>query len=423
MAPKATSAEGEGQVAEGEVAQDDERSRHKEGYASLQELLEARGYKDTRVITPTQVVRRQRSGDVFSPASKPPFPTSSSLRTTSLSPDSSSLAPPRPTLKDKASMLSLRGLFSLWSGSSAEPEPAAAENAPEELASDNQSDAGSEGTVTHSPISRAREWATGVALSAAADHPYPSTRSSLPASRITRLLPVFQSYSFSTSPPLDVGSPLSSRSYSSSVSSSTSPSLRSPSATHSFSSTTLALDSSVASAESPTKPTASSGMTRSATKTLRHIYSDPSLSSQSGYQSFSFDEPRSLSLDFSDDASGPNSPPAPPHATLAPPPQPPRSLQVGTAWLPNVLRQRASQVFQLGLGLSTTTGALPLPATAVKAGQAGKGAAERRPQLLRKAVSSAGLVRPVLTKMEVGEELGEAREHSGEDLLGRKWIR
>ncbi|GAA5867404.1 hypothetical protein JCM1840_002126 [Sporobolomyces johnsonii] len=419
IALRATPAEGEGQAAESEAARGDESSRHKEGYASLQELLEARGYKDTRVITPTQVVRKQRSGDVSSPASKPPFPTSSSLRATSLSPESSSLAPPRPTLKDKASMLSLRGLFSLWSGSSAEPEPTA-EDDPEELIPDNQSDAGSEGTVTHSPISRAREWATGVALSAAADHPYPSTRSSLPASRITRPLPVFRSTSPSPSPPL-VGSPLSSRSYSSSISSSGSPSLRSPPATHSFSTTTVALDFSVASAESPTKPTASSGMTRSATKTLRHVYSDPILSSQSGYQSFSFGEPPSLSLDFPDDASDPNSPPAPPHASLAPPPS--RSLEVGTAWLPSVLRQRASQVFQLGLGLTSTTGALPLPATAVKARQAGKGAQEKRPQLLRKAVSTAGLVRPVLTKPEAGDELDEAGEHGGEDLLGRKWIR
>ncbi|GAA5899949.1 uncharacterized protein JCM6883_006045 [Sporobolomyces salmoneus] len=368
------------------------------GYTSLQDILTEQGYQDTRVLTPMSKAKAKGKETITV--------------------SSSSLAPPcPPQVKEKTSMLSLRGLFSLWGPSSAETDQGGNEdeNGSEQGGREEQdpsSPNGSGGTFTHSPISRAREWVQGVAIATAQDLDRSPALVSTSDST-----PPFQ-YSLSTTE----DSPSSCRSYSSSIV--TASSVRSPPPQ-----VTIAHSSSPTVALSPpqsqlslfnrfpptTSSTTLSPPPRSSTaiKTLRHVVSDSTLPQYlPHYTSFPF-SPSSASSSVS------TSPPQPSpmiDSLLSPfsnsnQPSPSSPSNSPSSWIPSTssLRHRASQVFSLpmvGLGLTSSTPLFaPLQSgiarTIVRAEKGrvdgGGGGDKRAPKLLRKAVSSAGLVRPVLT--------------------------
>jgi len=302
-------------------------------------------------------------------------------------------------------MLSLRGLFSLWGSAAENQEEGEQIISAEEGGEEDQppSPNGSGGTVTHSPISRAREWAQGVAIATAQD----SDRS--PAIESTSFTPPFQ-YSLSTTE----DSPASSRSYSSSIV--TASSVRSPPQV------TIALPSSTVALSPPSFdrfPSTLSPPKAQAIKSLRHVVSDSTLPQfLPHYTSFPF-SPSSVDSTSTDlhesPAVGAVDYLLSPYNTSSSSRRSTPLLEAQTSWLPSSLRQRASQVFSLpmvGLGLTSATIApssifphhsrQPIP-TGAQPGNArirkdsSGGVDKKKPKLLRKAVSSAGLVRPVLT--------------------------
>lgn len=298
-------------------------------------------------------------------------------------------------------MLSLRGLFSLW----APPQEEEGREEREQGVDHEEGEAegppspnGSGGTFTVSPISRAREWAQGVAIATAQDQ----VRS--PNFESTSFTPPFQ-YSLSTTE----DSPASSRSYSSSIV--TASSIRSPPQV------TIALPTSTVALSPPSfhrfpSTTLSPPSKSQAIKSLRHVVSDSTLPQHlPHYTSFPF-SPSSLDSSASHDF--PSSPAVSAVDHLLSPynksdnahKSPQLStplLEAQTSWLPTALRHRASQVFSLpmvGLGLTSATPIFPSSRQTVQ-GQSGiartRQMDKKKPKLLRKAVSSAGLVRPVLT--------------------------
>ncbi|ORY88287.1 hypothetical protein BCR35DRAFT_301817 [Leucosporidium creatinivorum] len=141
-------------------------ARGEEAYSSMQEMLEHSGFADVRVITPTSTLRVAPPTSaaipipgLTLPAPQPqPHPLaehSSSLSSSLAFSDSnaygspSSLAPPL-SLAHKTSMLSLRGLFSLWKADAAAVGDVAA--APQgdgtEQNDEEGSEAGSDDTIT-----------------------------------------------------------------------------------------------------------------------------------------------------------------------------------------------------------------------------------------------------------------------------------
>ncbi|GAA6016140.1 hypothetical protein JCM11491_000680 [Sporobolomyces phaffii] len=338
----------------------------------LSSILAERGYQDTRVVTPNSKARAKESATATT----------------------THLAAPQPQVKEKSSMLSLRGLFSLWGPSGetratieGKEETDADEAAEEEPPSPN----GSGGTFTHSPITRAREWVEGVAIATAQDMDRsPATLES------TTFTPPFN-YSLSTTG----DSPASSRSYSSSIV--TASSIRSPPQV------TIALPASTVALSPPAFhrfPSTLSPPKLNAIKSLRHVVSDSTLPQLlPHYTSFPF-SPSSLESNGTDASAAADRLLSPfqssetSHRSRSP------ALEVQTSWLPPSLRHRASQVFSLpmvGLGLTSSTPLFPQPHQFVQQSGIARTmnravkADKRKPKLLRKAVSSAGLVRPVLT--------------------------
>ncbi|GAA5954081.1 hypothetical protein JCM3765_005284 [Sporobolomyces pararoseus] len=354
--------------------------RSKTVYTSLQEVLAERGYQDTRVLTPNSKAQAKK--------------------TTTTEP-SSFLLPPQPQVKEKTSMLSLRGLFSLWGPNQDEGSKEDGEQEVENEEGEAEgppSPNGSGGTFTVSPISRAREWAQGVAIATAQDQ----ARS--PTSESTSFTPPFQ-YSLSATE----DSPASSRSYSSSIV--TASSIRSPPQV------TIALPASTVALSPPSfhrfpATTLSPPSKSQAIKSLRHVVSDSTLPQHlPHYTSFPFSP---SSLDSSASHGFSSSPAASAVDHLLSPYDSTRQshkspqlstplLEAQTSWLPTSLRHRASQVFSLpmvGLGLTSATPIFPNSRQTIQ-GQSGiartRQTDKKKPKLLRKAVSSAGLVRPVLT--------------------------
>ena len=354
------------------------------------QILAERGYQDTRVLTPMSKARAKTNNLSTDPSRVP-------------EPSTSLLAPPPPQIKEKSSMLSLRGLFSLW-GPTSELETMTVDETKDDgdaVRSDSEDSPPSPGgTYINSPISRAREWVEGVAI-ANTEHEHPTTRISSDRSPATESIstcasPPFQ-YSISTDE-----SPVSCRSYSSSIV--TASSIRSPPQV------TIALPQSTVALSPPSFhrfPSTICSPKPAAVKSLRHVVSDSTLPQHlPHYHSFPF-SPSSLDSSPSSPATEHLTSPSSSHLrahALAPP-----VTEAQTSWLPNALRQRASQVFSLpmvGLGLTSTTSPL-FPHQAMQQAQSGIArsrnasiqvkSGDKKPRLLRKAVSSAGLVRPVLT--------------------------
>ncbi|GAA6018138.1 hypothetical protein JCM10207_006091 [Rhodosporidiobolus poonsookiae] len=412
-----------------ETAKDErvpERMKHEEGYSSLQELLERHGYRETRVVTP-QTKLRKPSSDRLSP-SRSASPAASS----SPKPASTSLAVPAPTLKERSSLLSLRGLFSFF-GSSGETtdaaEPAAVDPLPK-----TASPSGSNNTLRNQQRHRTpqdlQEWVSGVAMAYSSSQDSGASGPLASASAATPAL----------DPSSDYGSPVSGRSYSSSLSGSSPPT---PTAHLRVAPSSLAVS----------KPP------------LRHVVSESALGTsrlEGGYQSFT-------GLGIAVPSSFLDSSPSPPSST---PPSPARGPSVRitppgghrySSWLAPTafLRERTSQIFGFG---ASADGSVPAGAVDAAVGKnaverarvreessggsggsgcegAGgkgrlppKGRGKQGPKLLRKAVSCAGLVRPVTTAACVGTRssaeslnLGVETESvvSGgvEDMLGRRWAR
>ncbi|GAA6030766.1 hypothetical protein JCM8097_008867 [Rhodosporidiobolus ruineniae] len=449
----AAAAQTEEQVEEVEVL--DETMRHVEGYSSLQELLERHGYRDTRVVTPQSKQPRKSSFPAASPTASPRRPSASSL------------APPAATIKEKASVLSLRGLFSLWSPSpdpsSSSPPLPASTSAPHAGGANADAQSlsnGSSGTLgrraRHIAPEDVQDWQAGVAIA------YSSSSSSSGAAYSLAPTPqlVLSSRTGVVTSAEQFGSPTMSgsidgRSYSSSLSLSASPptphSLRYPPPQP-----TIA----VSHAEPDALPhDLAGGAGGTAKKALRSVVSESALGSTGAalsYESFTglgISVPSSF-LDIPSSSTHPSravDPPSPARPSPAPAAGP-GSAGVGSwfaASLPTFsLRQRASQIFSLSPStgncvVDAATGRRPTPpsslsslsstsAGARKAGGAG-------PRLLRKANSSAGLTRPVECRATVGTrssaeslslsidsfEMGGGGEAggggAGEDLLGRRW--
>ncbi|GAA5914797.1 hypothetical protein JCM6882_007276 [Rhodosporidiobolus microsporus] len=453
---------------EGEV---EEGMKHEEGYSSLQELLERHGYRDTRVVTPQSKPRLAPSSSPSTPAAAPPHSSSS----TSLVPPASSAGA---GVKEKSSMLSLRGLFSLWGPSSSSaadpPPPVPFLPAPSDAVRDSPN--GSNNTLGKQQRIRStrdmREWVSGVETAMA----YSSSSSSSVGGSYAptpQLEPSMRRAPASAAQAAGdtFGSPTSGRSYSSSLSLSASPptpnSLR---RVTSPAQPTLALSCASPAGASLSPYGTCAGTAR---QSLRHVVSESALGgggaggATGGYQSltglgialppsFLHDDPYSSRAaaddDDEDDAHTPT--PSTPSVHVTPPAPPPGALSSGNgySWLAPTahffLRQRASQVFSpFGAASSAVDAATGTTATqrweaqAAAAGAEGKsrlGGGGGRPKLLRKAMSSAGLVRPVTTQAVVGtkssaESLslsiesvlssspGEEGVFGGEDLLGRRW--
>ncbi|GAA5942093.1 uncharacterized protein JCM15063_002002 [Sporobolomyces koalae] len=367
------------------------------GYTSLQEILAEQGYRDTRVVTPNSKLRATQDA----------------------APDSNTLLVPPPAataqIKNKSSILSLRGLFSLWSPTeTAEPLGTPVDHEVEQVdeaaTRDPPSPTGSGGTFTHSPISRAREWVQGVAIATAQDDQLYRNQSPCPVESITFTPPL--QHTTSTISIRD-DSPSSSRSYSSSIV--TASSIRSPPlVTIALPGSTVALSPPLASfADERHFSTCGSGLgngisTRPtpAIKSLRHVVSDSTLPHLvPHYTSFPF-SPSSCDSDGSSRLVTSPRPVAKKASFLSPETNEQSGTDTSSAdasWFPRELRHRASQVFSIGLGLSATptTPFFPLQqqqrSKIALDGHHNRRVDQRKPKLLRRAVSSAGLVRPVLT--------------------------
>ncbi|BGP19537.1 hypothetical protein JCM10213v2_007632 [Rhodosporidiobolus nylandii] len=396
-----------------------EEQKHEEGYASLQELLERHGYRDTRVITP-------RSSRLTLRACS----SSSSLRSQGQHPgqqmrrpSAGSLAPPTAAgdgaegaVKERPSLLSLRGVFSLFSSA---PSPDAGEKlsaAPPQEQRAVEGAASSTGTLDVDDAGRKPErrrtrqdlqnWASDVATAQA--------------------LPIFE-----------FGSPSSVCSYSSSLSLSASPPTPEPLRL----SPSLTIVGGQRKSLLPPPP-------RPHKNPLRHAISDSVLDGtgatfhqqEGGYQSFTglgitlppsfLDNPSPSSSCGSDE--GENGAPV---VHITPPAPPPGQARSGSWLVPTLpfLRERASQLFTLSSPSASAFDVATGRSRSPSGGEGGK--AGHGPRLLRKAVSTAGLVRPVTTQATVGtrssaeslslsiDSLSASGEEGGrgEGLLGRRW--
>ncbi|GAA5853220.1 hypothetical protein JCM8547_000246 [Rhodosporidiobolus lusitaniae] len=414
--------------------------KHESGYSSLQELLEQHGYRDTRVVTPQ--------------AKRWPSATSSHSRSP---PAVSSLAPPaQPELKDKSSILSLRGLFSLW-GSSFSPAPEqAAPHKPEPPApaADEQDGSDSNGTLRRQSrlrtSSEMHQWVSSVAM---ASHPSPLLSGSTSTAPTPELNP---SSSFRPAQAEgEFGSPVSGRSYSSSLSTS-------PPTPNSYRRPPRDVGGNSKNSSSLFPPASSASELQ---RSLRHAVSESALdastvtdaaSPHSTYQSFT-----GLGIILPPSFASLDEPPPPPsfpssslpgdqthpQISLSPPAPHPHRYSSWLAAPTHFLRERTSQIFSLS-SASAASAAVGRSASQRAQDRLAASAGGGGPKLLREAVSSAGLVAvPVLSQASVGtrssaESLSlsidsyvaheeEEREmerlagtggrEGGEDLLGRRW--
>ncbi|KPV71535.1 uncharacterized protein RHOBADRAFT_50422 [Rhodotorula graminis WP1] len=444
------------------------------GFSSLQELLERHGYADTRVITPQ--AQKIRPADLGAHVDEVAPPRASSPAPPSAAP-SSSLAPPAPkTLKERSSLLSLRGFFSLFS-----PTPESDSGEDDEDAVEILADpvvVGGGGTDSPQPRMRSASevlhWVDGVnqefppPAPPLVSAPHPLSRSSLPIGLGSSLE--------STPQLLQYGArdddTASARSYSSSLSLDYSPPtphhpLPSSSAHASSFCPTIAISGD---ADSPTKPRhAGAGLGNSLV--LRHAASDSHLLTTSSsssafprYESFS-----GLGISLPTPAFD-ASPPHPPHRVATPPPAP-----GAFSGVPSLLRERVSQLFSFSASptfpsssSSTSSTRPPSPFASPFDAATGLSPSQRRllsaahahahtlarergraPHLLRKAVSAGGLRVAALSQVTrakveakssreslgsleaapvvdaaVGRAAAEADWMAnawGEDLLGRRW--
>ncbi|GAA5849596.1 hypothetical protein JCM9279_007282 [Rhodotorula babjevae] len=447
------------------------------GFSSLQELLERHGYADTRVITPrAHKIRPANLGghpdevEVAPPRAPLPSPAPAAAA------PSSSLAPPPKTLKERSSLLSLRGWFSLFSPTPESDSDEDDEDRVEILADPVVAD----GAGTDSPQPRMRSasevlhWVDGVnqefppPAPPLVSAPHPLSRSSLPVA--------FGSSLESTPQLLQYGGrddeTASARSYSSSLSLDYSP----PTPHHPLPSSSMHATSFCPTiaisgdADSPTKPRhAGAGLGNSLV--LRHAASDSHLLTTSSsslafprYESFS-----GLGISLPTPAFDPP-PPHTPHRVATPPPAP-----GAFSGVPSLLRERVSQLFSFSASptfpsssSSTSSTRPPSPFASPIDAATGLSPSQRRllsaahahahslarergraPQLLRKAVSAGGLrvaalsqvtrarveakssreslgsleAAPVVeaTAGAAGAEVDVMASAWGEDLLGRRW--
>ncbi|GAA5903935.1 hypothetical protein JCM8208_001732 [Rhodotorula glutinis] len=451
------------------------------GFSSLQELLERHGYAETRVITPqaqkTRPVNLDTHPDELQVA--PPRVPSPVPPTTA---PSSSLAPPAQhtgggkSLKERSSLLSLRGWFSLFSPTPESDSGEDDEDAVEILADPVVAD----GFETDSPQPRMRSasevlhWVDGVnqefppPAPPLVSAPHPLSRSSLPIGLGSSLE--------STPQLLQYGArdddTASARSYSSSLSLDYSPPtphhpLPSSSAHATSFCPTIAISGD---ADSPTKPRhAGAGLGHSLV--LRHAASDSHLLTTSSsssaiprYESFS-----GLGISLPTPAFDPLPPPMP-HRVATPPPAP-----GAFSGVPSLLRERVSQLFSFSASptfpsssSSTSSTRPPSPFASPIDAATGLSPSQRRllsaahahahtlarergraPHLLRKAVSAGGLRVAALSQVTRAKVEAKSSRESlgsleaapvveaasagtaaeadlmasawGEDLLGRRW--
>ncbi|BGP42990.1 hypothetical protein JCM10449v2_007005 [Rhodotorula kratochvilovae] len=436
------------------------------GFASLQELLEKNGYADTRVITPQAHKVRPAGfavpvdGVQADPSSScaPASAPSGAAVAASLAPEAQTQPTGGKGLKQRSSLLSLRGWFSLFS-----PAPESEEGGDEEdeveVLADHVAVA-----ATESPQPRMRSasemlhWVEGVAEAypPPPSAPHPLSHSSLPLAtsasslEATPQLVQYRSHADDDS--------ASARSYSSSLSLDYSP----PTPHHplplvhaqSFC-PTIAISPD---ADSPLK--ARAGKSSGNSLVLRHAASDsrlllsPSFTSFPAYESFSG---LGISVPSPSASCAPTPPSHTPQRVATPPPAP---GMFSSMWVPSLLRERASQLFShaaspaatAGASSSSSAGAFASPfdaATGLSPSQrrlltaAHAQVHGRAPKLLRKAVSAGGLrvaaqgrvtrarveaksSRESLGSLEaapvpvVGAEEAVASAW-GEDLLGRRW--
>ncbi|GAA5995329.1 uncharacterized protein JCM10292_005106 [Rhodotorula paludigena] len=436
-------------------------------------LLEQHGYADTRVITP-QAARTQHSTTMTPSYETPTRPRSPAPPAASSSPskpaDSSLLAPPAAqadskSLKEKSSLLSLRGWFSLFGSTSEEVEQSATTDAippepPAPLPAAQDSPA-----PRMRSASELRNWVSGVAEAYA-----PAATVEQAPHPLSQAFPPAASSSLESTPQLvfcrssldEDANSTSARSYSSSLSLDFSP----PTPPHHFPHNPVI----AVSHETPVKSCGPASAL-----VLRHTASDSRLLPNSGafprYESFA-----GLGIQL------PPSSPSPPLSPRTPPT--PRAAHFAhspsvasgafsSVWIPSLLRERASQLFYgsngapssssaVGIGgsasVASSRSSSPAPpfaspleaATGLTPTQRQRlllahGRGRNEPMLLRKAVSmGSGLVRVDAKRVESRssrESLGrlEARETCidgvdegleafaaggggwGEDLLGRRW--
>ncbi|BGO95092.1 hypothetical protein NBRC10512_006375 [Rhodotorula toruloides] len=468
----------EGAGGEEEVAREE-----RAGYSSLQELLERHGYADTRVITPQSTLARPTaSTSATHPIDDaPPSPTP--IRAPSPAPPTkatASLAPPAPQqLKDRPSLLSLRGLFSLFGSpnpdsSSSSPETAPPLPSPTSSGSTARAaDADADTSSVHHVVlstpppsssvqprrmrttSEMHRWVSGV-NEAIRPHPHPLSRVSTSLDSDART----PELCFDLAPgATDAEEEEDARSYSSSVS---------------FELATRTPQSNFRGAmgmgagEGYLSPpwgggnnelVAPFGLDAASKRTsLRHTVSDSNL--LPAYQSFA--------------GLGIQVPPSPPRVVPSEAEQaeekeqrrPPTPVASGRLWWApaTLLRERASQLFfppsssSPSASASPALSAAPFPRSPIDAAtgrsllpsSSSRPLHTRRsqPQLLRRAISTAGLVAPATVRQirvvakssrdslgslescvlvggsvsgDEGEREGETVPSWGEDLLGRRW--
>ncbi|GAA6052934.1 hypothetical protein JCM3770_006741 [Rhodotorula araucariae] len=438
------------------------------GFASLQELLERNGYAETRVITPqAHKLRPALSAEPARVAQEPTLPFRASSPKPVPAPPAPSLEPDAQTqpkngkgLKERSSLLSLRGWFSLFSPA---PESDAGDDDEEEVEvlADCITPA-----ATESPHPRMRSasemqhWVEGVAEAypppPSALHPHPLSHSSLPVAPSSSSLeatPQLVQYH-----PQDDDDSASARSYSSSLSLDYSP----PTPHHplplaharSFCPTiSISPDG-----DSPLRPRA--GKSSGNSLVLRHAVSDshlltsPSFTAFPAYESFS-------GLGISVPSPSSSHAPSPPHTPQRVATPPPAPGMFSSMWVPSLLRERASQLFSHAASPATgsaTSSRPPTPGAFASPFDAATGLSPsqrrlltaahahvhgRAPKLLRKAVSAGGLrvaaqgrvtrarveaksSRESLGSLEAAPVPGDGEgavvaSAWGEDLLGRRW--
>ncbi|EGU11127.1 putative Chloride channel [Rhodotorula toruloides ATCC 204091] len=465
----------------GEEQEEGERKgeeRERGGYSSLQELLERHGYADTRVITPQSTLARPTAPHASSDA--PTSPTPARSRSPSPAPPAeptSSLAPPAPQLKDRPSLLSLRGLFSLFGSPNPDPDTSSEPSPP--LASPTSSgstaraaDADADTSSVHHvvlstppPSSSAQprrmrttsemyRWVSGVNEAIRPQpqpHPLSRVSTSLDSDARTPEL------CFDLAPGQDAEEEMEedARSYSSSVSFELA--TRTPQTNFVGGMGEGYLSPSWGGGND--ELSAPFGLDAASKRTsLRHTVSDSNL--LPAYQSFA--------------GLGIQVPPSPPHVASTAAEQaeeketrrPPTPVASGRLWWApaTLLRERASQLFfpphssSPSTSASPALSAAPFPRSPIDAAtgrsllpsSSSRALHTRRsqPQLLRRAISTAGLVAPATVRQirvvakssrdslgslescvivggsvsgDEGEREGEMVPSWGEDLLGRRW--